>query len=330
MKVLLCARGDYLKNTAGDTTILLKIYDYLKGIGVEVRIASSEEDYDYSSYDIIHLFDIKSIFDAYKHFKGASNSKSKIVISPLYFDMSNFYKAMEDTDRLKLWNNCKVYREEILNRSKLILCSSHYEMDALTKDFYFRRKCKVIHNGIDRKYEEIPLYNFKERYDLDNYVLCVGRICGSKNQLLLSKVCKDLDLDLVLIGPVAEKSYLRKCLNYENVKYLGFMDDYNVYNAYKFARVHAIPSFVEVTTLSSLEAAVSGCNIVVTKEGSSKEYFKDMGVYCDPYDEISVKEAIVKGYEKKKDNKLKEYITTNFTWEKTMEEIYDSYLELMR
>ncbi|MEG0773167.1 glycosyltransferase [Clostridium sp.] len=330
MKVLLCARGDYLKNTAGDTTILLKMYDYLKVLGVEVDIACSDEDYDYASYDIIHLFDIKSIFDTYKHFKAAYNLKCKIVISPLYFDMSNFYNHIKDMDRLKLWNSCKIYREEMLSKSKLIICSSHYEKKALSKDFNFRGKCKVIHNGIDLEYEDIPLYNFKERYNLNNYVLSVGRICNSKNQLLLSKVCKELELTLVLIGPITEKKYLRKCLEYDNVKYLGFMDDYNVYNAYKFARVYAIPSFVEVTTLSSLEAAASGCNIVVTEEGASKEYFKDMGIYCNPYDELCVKEAIMKGYEKRKDNNLKDYIAANFTWKKAIEDIYNSYLELMK
>ncbi|MPN11279.1 hypothetical protein SDC9_158580 [bioreactor metagenome] len=159
-------------------------------------------------------------------------------------------------------------------------------------------------------------------------MVSVGRICAAKNQLTLSKLCHELGITLVLIGPVAEKAYLRKCLQYDNVKYLGFMDSYNVYNAYKFAKVHVLPSFVEVTSLSSLEAAASSTNIVVTEEGASREYFKDMGIYCNPYDENSIKEAIVKGYAKRKSSKLKEYIENNFTWKKAIEEIYKSYLEL--
>lgn len=328
MKVLLCARGDYLKNTAGDTTILLKIYKHLKDLGVGVDIACSDDDNDYSSYDIIHLFDVKGIFDSYKHFKGATNYKNKLVVSPFYFNMSKFYTHIEDMDRLKLWNNCKIYREELLSRSKLIICNSNYEKDALLKDFQLSDKFKVIHNGIDLEYEDIPLYNFKERYNLDKYVVSVGRICTAKNQLTLSKLCHELGITLVLIGPVAEKAYLRKCLQYANVKYLGFMDSYNVYNAYKFARVHVLPSFAEVTSLSSLKAAASGTNIVVTEEGASREYFKDMGIYCNPYDESSIKEAIIEGYEKRKTSKLKDYIEENFTWKKAIEEIYKSYLEL--
>jgi hypothetical protein len=135
MKVLLCARQDYLKNTAGDTITLLKIYEHLKEIGVDVDIASGEENFSYINYDIVHLFDVKSIFDSYKHFKSAYNAKCKIVISPMYFDMTKLYRHIKDIDRLKLWHNCKVYREEMLNKSKLILCNSNYEKEALIKDF---------------------------------------------------------------------------------------------------------------------------------------------------------------------------------------------------
>lgn len=330
MKVLLCARQDYLKNTAGDTIILLKIYDYLNRKGVHVDIAYEQEDYSYNNYDIVHLFDIKSVFDTYKHFKSAYNSKAKIAISPMYFDMSNYYNNIEDIDRLKLWNSCKVYREEILNKSKLIICNSNYERDSLAKGLKRKGNFKVIHNGIDLEFEDIPLYNFKERYNLDNYVVCVGRICSSKNQLLLSKICNELNYTLVLIGPVLEKDYLKKCLKYENVKYLGFMDSYNVFNACKFAKIHALPSFVEVTSLSSLQAAASGCNIVVTDEGASKEYFKNMGIYCNPYDEESVKEAVVKGYKKKKNNALKDHISLNYRWEENLEQVYDSYSNLIK
>lgn len=329
MKVLLCARQDYLKNTAGDTITLLKIYEHLKEIGVDVDIASGEENFSYINYDIVHLFDVKSIFDSYKHFKSAYNAKCKIVISPMYFDLTKLYRHIKDIDRLKLWHNCKVYREEMVNKSKLILCNSSYEKESLIKDFKFNGKYKVINNGIDIENEEVPLYNFKERYNLENYVLSVGRICTSKNQLLLSKVCNDLKLNVVLIGPVAEKEYLKKCLAYPNVKYLGFMDEYNVYNAYKFAKVHALPSFAEVTSLSSLQAAANGCNIVVTNEGASKEYFKNFAIYCNPYDEESVKEAILKGYRKRKDHRLRDHIESNFTWHKSIKEIYNSYVEIM-
>jgi trehalose-6-phosphate synthase len=35
--------------------------------------------------------------------------------------------------------------------------------------------------------------------------------------------------------------------------------------------------------------------IVSTIEGTAKEYFKDMAIYCNPYDDNSIYEGIKKG-----------------------------------
>ena len=69
MKVLLCARSNYINLSSGDTIIIFKIYTFLKEKGVNVDICGANEEANYDDYDIVHLFDIKNIFDAYKHFK---------------------------------------------------------------------------------------------------------------------------------------------------------------------------------------------------------------------------------------------------------------------
>ncbi|ARC84478.1 glycosyl transferases group 1 family protein [Clostridium argentinense CDC 2741] len=329
MKVLLCARQDYLKSSAGDSIIVKKIYKNLRQLGVNVDIDRGEL-YEYNDYDIIHLFNINVPGEIYRYYRQSLKGKSKIVITPLYFNMSNYYNHIGENEKLKLWNSCNIYRKELLRKSHMIFCNSKWELENLKRDFKFDTPCKVIYNGVNMlEYEDVPLYNFTERHDVSNYVLSVGRIYEAKNQLILSKVCNELNLPLVLVGGVSNKNYFKKCLAYKNVQYLGFMDNYNVYNAYKFAKVHALPSFMELTSLSSLEAAASGCNIVVTEEGASREYFEDLAIYCNPYNENSIKEAIIKGYNNRKNDELKEYVCKKYTWENTARQIYEEYLKLI-
>ena len=57
MKVLLCVRQDYYRNFAVDSMKVIKTAEYLRKLGVTVDI-NDGGIYDYSSYDIVHLFNI--------------------------------------------------------------------------------------------------------------------------------------------------------------------------------------------------------------------------------------------------------------------------------
>lgn len=328
MKVLMCIRSDYFRNFGGDSMQMLKSVEYLKKLGVETHINAGDIT-DFSSYDIIHLFNLSSMGETYKYYKIAKSYKKHIVLSPLYWDRTLYYKYINNIENLKLWERCNAYRKEIVKGCKAIYPNSYMEAELLKKQIYHRGNYVVIYNGVDVISDETPLYSLKDRYHLDRYVLCVGRICIMKNQLILAKICKELDIPLVLIGNIKDKSYLDSCLKYKGTLYLGFVDSYNIYNAYRFASLHVQPSFIETTGMSSLEAAASGCKIVSTNQSSAYEYFQDGALYCEPYDEASIYEAVKKGIKAKKDSKFKNLIREKFTWEKYTKNLYESYETLM-
>lgn len=329
MKVLLCTRYDYLKKFGGDSIIIKYLYIYLKKLGVDVTI-NNGDIYSFNDYDIIHLFNINALGEMYKYYKQACKFKSKIVVSPLYFDMKYYYKYNKEDEKIKLWNSANLYREEILKKSDLIICNSNWELNKLKENLKFDTNYKIIYNGAYLlEDEDVPLYNFVKKYNLNDYVLSVGKINKRKNQLELCKICNELNYNLVLIGPVGDIHYLKQCLSYKNVRYLGIVDNYNLFNAYKFAKVYALPSYMEITNLSALEAAASGCNIVVTEEGASKEYFKDFAIYCNPYNKDSIKESLIKGYNKKKNDKLKNFVIEKYSWEDSAKILYEEYLKLI-
>ena len=82
--------------------------------------------------------------------------------------------------------------EEIFKKSKAIFCNSELEKQLIQSEFSVNTEYKIIYNGVEVENDDIPLYNFTERYNLNNYVLSVGRICKSKNQLALCEVCDKL------------------------------------------------------------------------------------------------------------------------------------------
>ncbi|MCY6958691.1 glycosyltransferase family 4 protein [Clostridium brassicae] len=327
MKILLCTRQDYYKNFKGDSTLVLKTAQYLKKLGVEVTI-NAGCICDYSQYDIIHLFNLNKVGETYKYFRTAHKFKKNIVLSPEYFNLSRYYKYNNFDEKLKLWESSNLYRKEILKGVTKIIANSNVEKENIKNDFGINKSCEIIYKGVEIEDEEIPLYNFRERYKLNTYVLCVGSISPKKNQLYLAKICSKLGIQLLLIGKVKSEEYFKECMRYDNVLYLGFMDSYNIYNAYRFAKVHVLPGYCEIPGFSSMEAAASGCNIVSTIEGNAKEYFKDMAIYCNPYDYDSLYKAVEKALRINKREKLKKYVKENYSWERYSEKLYDIYKEL--
>jgi glycosyltransferase involved in cell wall biosynthesis len=328
MKVLLCVRSDYFRNFAGDSMQVIKTAEYLRKLGIEADINSGDIT-DYSDYDIVHLFNLTTMGETYKYYRIARLYKKAVVLSPLYWDMKKYYRHINDLESIKLWDRCSIYRLQILKGCKMVFTNSLLEAKMIEQQFDYKFRYRVIYSGVEVESEDTPLYSLKNRYSLDNYVLCVGRICRMKNQLTLARICSDLGIQLVLIGNVNDKQYFDECMKYKDILYLGFMDSYNIYNAYRFASLHALPSFVETPGMSSLEAAACGCNIVSTSEGSAEEYFKDKAIYCNPYDESSIYNAVYRGYKQSKTSDLKDMVLSTYNWENCIKVLYDSYRSIL-
>lgn len=326
MNVLLCIREDYMKNFAGDSMQLIMTSKYLNKLGVNVTINSGNIA-DYSSYDLIHLFNLTRVSETYRYYKIACYYKKKIVISPIYWNLEPYYYSINDIKSLFVWKKWEPYRKIILEQCNAIYPNSEIESIHIKNQFGENLKCTVIYNGVEVN-EYTPRYDFKKRYNLNDYVLCSARICQRKNQQILASICNELGIDLVLIGNINDNTYFEKCIKFKNVHYLGYMNNLDLYNAYSFAKLHVLPSFVETPGLSSLEAALNGCTIVSTEIGSAIEYFNDMALYCNPYNYTDILKTIDKGLNYPKNDNLKKHIIQNYSWEKCLKLLYESYISL--
>jgi glycosyltransferase involved in cell wall biosynthesis len=86
---------------------------------------------------------------------------------------------------------------------------------------------------------------------------------------------------------------------------------------------------METCGLSTMEAALMGCNVVITDKGDAREYYKDFACYCDHGSVESIRNALLRAYEKPADPLLREYILSNFSWEKTAGLTLSAYRSLV-
>ncbi len=151
-------------------------------------------------------------------------------------------------------------------------------------------------------------------------VLCVARVEGRKNQLNLIAATRQSDVQVVVAGQAAANQgrYVAavRALAHgsANVHLLGSVTEAEKWALYRAAAVHALPSWIETTGLSSLEAASMDCALVVSPNGDTEEYFGQNATYCDPASRDSIAAAIRQARTAGPSAELKKRIADHLTW----------------
>lgn len=351
-------RSTLFSHPGGDTMQLTKTAAYLnKTKKVHVDIKTVEEEVNYSDFDFIHLFNICRPADLLGVIKAANKP---YVVSTVFVDFSeaekNHYKLSRRmlykmlgfnkieylkaiarivkghdklTDISYIFKGQKKSIKEIIKGAKILLPNSQSEYNRLLKAYGVKQKYRVIPNAIDIKTfsKNKTKHNRFDKYN--NAVVSVGQITPVKNQLNLIKALKNTDYKVFIIGSPSSNAfgYYNKCKEEasSNMEFIPHLQQEDLVEVLKRAKVHALASWFETTGLVSLEAAYSGCNIVISNRGDQKEYFKEDVFYCEPTNIPSITEAVQHAYTKKFNEELKKRIETNYIWEKTAEETYLAY-----
>lgn len=187
-----------------------------------------------------------------------------------------------------------------------ILTNSKMESEALSRTLEIDR-AKFIHvyNAASEVFFSSPKSNkFVDTFSIRKpYILNVANIEERKNQLNLIKAMENFpDYELVIIGNVRESNYYERCKIEQNsqVKFIGPLepDSEILVSAYQNAASFALPSTLETPGISALEAAACGIPIVVTKEGSTREYFEGTGAQFVDFNAVrSIAHGIQKSFD---------------------------------
>jgi len=370
MKVLMQSRTTLFSVPGGDTIQILKTKEYLEKLGIEVDISTELEPSleEYDLVHIFNLIRPQELYLQAKNAKRQRKKLvlSPIYVSYMDYDrvgskglrkiLANILnpsqmeylkiiaRAIKNSEFHKgtinvIVKGYKKLQKNILNLTDIILPNSKSEMNRISREFGVRDLVFVIvPNGVDLNLfgNMHPEIKNKDLEKFKDCVLCVARIEGPKNQLNLVRAMMNLPYKLVLVGAVApnHKAYFGKikkeASKAKNIYLLGEIEYSLLHQLYKLAKVHVLASWFETTGLSSLEAGIMGCNLVITDKGDTREYFRDYAIYCDPDSIESIQEAVVKAYESPFNPKLRELILRNFTWEKTAIKTLEAYNKILR
>ncbi|MNQ33540.1 D-inositol-3-phosphate glycosyltransferase [compost metagenome] len=355
MKILMIARKTLHTSPGGDTIQINSTAKYLRLLNVHVDICVENQEIDYEKYDLMHFFNIIRPDDILPHIL---KTNLPFVVSTIFVDYSEYEKNrggilgtlanIFSSDKIEYIKaiarffkngdaiNSKYYLlrghrasiKYIANKANLLLPNSHSEYSRFANKYLISTPYLKIPNAIDKlTFSNDTKPNEKFR----NHVLSVGRIEGRKNQLNLIKALKDTDLFLTIIGKPSPNhiGYYDECVKLidgnKNIQIIDHINHNELAAIFKASKVHVLPSWFETTGLSSLEAAIMDCNIVVTRKGDTEEYFQDLAFYCEPDNVSSIKNAVIKAFNEPCRDSLKELILKEYVWEKTAEETLKAY-----
>ncbi len=352
MKVAFIGRSSLYTVPGGDSIQMVKTAEALKKTGVKADIFLSTDKIAYTEYDLLHLFNLLRPADHLWHIR---QSKKPYVISTIYLDYTDFdrygrslpyrllfralgkhgseyfknmYRFARHQDKLVSPEYIAGHRKamlKILAGAAMVLPNSMSEYRRLVADTGYNGGYALIPNGVDPViFGTIPRVD--ERREI---VVCVGQVYGMKNQHLLIRACKKLDVPLEIIGkaPPNHSGYLEYCRKIagDKVSFFDFMPQAELIRHYAAAKVHALPSWFETTGLASLEAGTMGCNLVVGRGGDTYDYFGEHAWYCNARDQGSLETALEQALTQPNGTELRELILSEFTWRKAAEKTGDAY-----
>lgn len=352
MKVLLFSRLDNSSQPGGDSIHLHYTARYLEKIGVKCTIWQGG-NIEPLEYDIIHFFNLNRPAALLKYL---SKKHPPIVCSSIYIDYQQadfdqkglraflssglgphameYLKTLARAYKFKSEKISTAYLldghaaaiQKILDNSSYLITSSNAERDIIAKSFDIKNlACSAIPLGIEHL---PPVKNQTEK----NGIICVARFEPLKNQKRLIEACQILNESLILVGEHsrAHEAYFKECKKVAQGKihFYGPKRHEETVVFMSKAKVHVLASHYETTGLASLEALLSGCQIVVNDHPIQRELFGDRAHYCDPLSSESIAQAISEALVDSRDHRP--WLKENFSWQKKAAAIKEVYAKVLR
>ncbi len=180
------------------------------------------------------------------------------------------------------------------------------ETDVIFADSYSTKKDLVNFLGIDQNkitvnYPGVNILKTDREFDENvlkkfninrKYILSVGKIEPRKNiQRLIDAFINinSAELDLLIVG---EYGWGPKVASFKNVRYLGYVEDKDLFSLYKSSLFFVYPSLWEGFGYPIVEAMASDIPIATSNTSSLKEIAGGSAKLFNPYKTAEIQEAI--------------------------------------
>lgn len=148
-----------------------------------------------------------------------------------------------------------------INQSKFVVAISSFGRSQLMRwvDFSQWSKINIVHCGLEASFYNVPAVAMPAKPRL----VCVGRLCEQKGQLLLIEAAKNLseqqlDFELILAGDGEMRAEIELLIDryqlQDKVKITGWISSAEVRNTILSSQVLVLPSFAEGLPVVIMEA----------------------------------------------------------------------------
>ena len=301
--------------------------------GIEVDLVNPWQEYDFSAYDILHLFSYCPRQELTLH-SLKSRYGLKIAVSPIIDTNRNplVSRLMSylHFPRFRLYSPLGSLRKSVASVDGWLV-RSEYEGE------YLRRFLRVNDDKVFKAmlYSRLPALDSVAEAREDFCLMACILPDPRKNVMRVIQAAIKYNFKLVLAGarattPGLYDEMMRIIASHPNIKVVGRVSDEELLSLYRRARVFALPSLMEGVGLVALEAAANGCDIVLTNRGGPKEYYDGMALLVDPLSIDQIGLAVMEFMQGKSfQPKLREYIAQNHMLSNSAVSLKNAYEQIL-
>ncbi|WP_439881793.1 glycosyltransferase [Pontibacter sp. MBLB2868] len=196
----------------------------------------------------------------------------------------SWWKAVKDEEAPREWDKYKELVTKGLQSADMVVAPTQammHQAEALYGPF---QNSMVIYNGRGQ-------YGFQFGKK-EPFIFSMGRVWDeAKNISMLAHIASDLQWPVYIAGDDKHPA-TGKAVDLENVHFLGQLSEQEVAEWLSRASIYALPAKYEPFGLTILEAAMSGCALVVGKTDSQAEIWGNAAKYVDPNSADELRDTI--------------------------------------
>jgi len=347
-------RSNAFTQRGGDTIVMERLAEGLTRRGIEVAF-DPDNRADIRQYDLCHLFNFATPELTEALARQSHSIGQPFVVTALYEDWPRFYNQMqlyyqalaayvEAGQPKQSWAQLAHAASSVPPHARLengwtakhaaaLLATGEAERGTLISDYGTEIRVEINHVGCDIGSSRADNSLFFDKYRIEDFVLCVGRLETRKNQLMLLKALEDSDIPLVFAtgGFTYQPEYAAACKKFRRrgkTHFLERLSPEELSSAFSASRVHALASWYELPGIVSLEAARLGANVVVTEYGTSRDYFGELAFYAQPNKPEDIFNAVTAAFHRPKSESLKAHVE-RYTWDNSSSEVLAVYQSLL-
>jgi glycosyltransferase involved in cell wall biosynthesis len=185
----------------------------------------------------------------------------------------SWWRAVKDEDAPPEWNTYQQRVQSGLEGAKVIAAPSAWMLGVLDEHYRMTTPRKLIYNG--RSF--VPDSGHAHRAS----VFAAGRLWDeAKNLGAVVAAAPSIDWPVRMAGDGGTAG--------ENVSWLGWLEPTALARAYGESAIYLFPALYEPFGLSVLEAALSGCALILGDIPSLREIWHDAAVFVPPRDPFTI------------------------------------------